>query len=292
MLELRKAERSQAKLRIGVSAPSGGGKTYSALLMASGMTDWNKIAVIDTENGRGDIYSDLGDYNIITLEAPFTPERYIEAIKSCEEAGMEVIIIDSISHEWEGQGGCLEINESLANAKYRGNTWSAWNETTPRHRKFIEAIISSTAHVITTVRNKVDTIMTEDKKVKKVGIKEITREGFEYEITVNFNIDRDTHKAMPSKDNTRLFEGKDPFVITAETGKELIDWMKSGKKVKAVPKKKEPEAIPVTKQDVVNHLTSLGIAKKDMATFILDRTGLDAKIMDPAEVLIALKKAK
>jgi hypothetical protein len=287
MLELRKAERSQAKLRIGVSAPSGGGKTYSALLMASGMTDWNKIAVIDTENGRGDIYSDLGDYNIITLEAPFSPERYIEAIKSCEEAGMEVIIIDSISHEWEGQGGCLEINESLANAKYRGNTWSAWNETTPRHRKFIEAIISSTAHVITTVRNKVDTIMTEDKKVKKVGIKEITREGFEYEITVNFNIDRDTHKALPSKDNTRLFEGKDPFVITAETGKALIDWMKSGKKVK--PVKKEVE---VTKDDIVVFLTEEGIAKKDMATHIMTMTGLDAKTADPKEVLSALKKAK
>lgn len=287
MIQLRKAERSQAKLRIGVSAPSGGGKTYSALLMASGMAPWNKIAVIDTENGRGDIYSDLGDYNIITLEAPFSPERYIEAIKSCEAAGMEVIIIDSISHEWEGQGGCLEINEALANAKYRGNSWSAWNETTPRHRKFIEAIISSTAHVITTVRNKVDTIMTEDKKVKKVGIKEITREGFEYEITVNFNIDRDTHKALPSKDNTRLFEGKDPFVITAETGKQLIEWMKSGKKVTV----KKPE-IEITKQDVVDYLTGKEIAKKDMATYILEKTGLDAKTAEPKQVLAALKKAK
>lgn len=289
MLELRKAERSQAKLRIGVSAPSGGGKTYSALLMASGMTDWSKIAVIDTENGRGDIYSDLGDYNIITLEAPFSPERYIEAIKSCEEAGMEVIIIDSISHEWEGQGGCLEINESLANAKYRGNTWSAWNETTPRHRKFIEAIISSTAHVITTVRNKVDTIMTEDKKVKKVGIKEITREGFEYEITVNFNIDRDTHKAMPSKDNTRLFEGKDPFVITAETGKALIEWMKSGKKVAAKP-------IEITNEDIKAYLTATApevkLNKKDVTEYILKKTGLDVATSEPKKVLAALKKAK
>ena len=292
MIELRKAERSQAKLRIGVSAPSGGGKTYSALLMASGMAPWDKIAVIDTENGRGDIYSDLGDYNIITLEAPFSPERYIEAIKSCEAAGMEVIIIDSISHEWEGQGGCLEINESLANAKYRGNTWSAWNETTPRHRKFIEAIISSTAHVITTVRNKVDTIMTEDKKVKKVGIKEITREGFEYEITVNFNIDRDTHKALPSKDNTRLFEGHDPFVIDASTGKALIKWMKEGKKVKVAPKKKEVEEVVVTKADVVDYLLAAGVVKKDMAAFILEKTGLDAKTAEPSEVLAALKKAK
>lgn len=230
MIEIRKAERKKSKLRIGLSSPSGAGKTYSALLLAKGLVgDWGKIGLIDTENGRGDIYSDLGEYNIFTLEAPFTPERYIEVIRAMENAGMAAIIVDSISHEWEGQGGCLEINERLAQAKYKGNSWSAWNETTPRHRKFIEALIASSAHIITTVRNKVDTVMTEDKKVKKVGTKEITREGFEYELTVNFNIDRDTHTAMASKDNTRLFEGLDPFVITEATGEQIKAWAESGK---------------------------------------------------------------
>lgn len=286
-LELRKAERGQSKLRVGLSAPSGAGKTYSALLMASGISDWDKIALIDTENGRGDVYSDLGEYNVITLEAPFSPERYIEAIKACEEAGMEVIIIDSISHEWEGAGGCLEINEALANAKFRGNTWSAWSETTPRHRKFIDAIISSKCHTITTVRNKIDTMMTEDNKVKKVGTKEITREGFEYEILVNFNIDRDTHKALPSKDNTNLFEGKDPFIITAETGKQLIDWTKTGKKTKSKPK-----AVIVTKDDVISYLEQEGVAKKDMAQYILDQTGLEAKTAKPEDIMKGLKKKK
>lgn len=228
-IQIRKAERKKAKLRIGLSAPSGAGKTYSALLLAKGLVgSWNKIGLIDTENGRGDLYSDLGEYNIYTLVAPFSPERYIEVIKAMEMEGMEAIIIDSISHEWEGAGGCLEINESLAIARYKGNSWSAWNETTPRHRRFIETIIASPAHIITTVRNKVETVMTEDKKVKKVGVKDITREGHDYEMTINFNIDQGTHLVTASKDNTHLFDGKDPFIITEETGRKLLEWSNSG----------------------------------------------------------------
>lgn len=230
--QLRKAERKQAKLRIGLSGPSGAGKTYSAILLASGLTDMTKVAMIDTESGRGELYSHLGDYNYIRLEAPYSPERYIQAIKACEDEGMEVIIIDSIAHEWEGEGGCLEINETLANTKYKGNSWAAWNETTPRHRKFIDKIVNSKAHIITCVRNKIDTIQTEDKKIKKVGVKEITREGFEYELTVNFNIDRDTHFATPSKDNTELFENEEPHKISKQTGEKLIKWANDGKKIK------------------------------------------------------------
>ncbi len=226
---LKKAQRKQAKLRVGVSGPSGSGKTYSALLLARGLaSSWDKVALIDTENGSGELYSDLGDYTVAQLEAPYTPERYIEYIKACEDAGMEVIVIDSTSHEWEGKGGCLELNEILAASKYKGNTWSAWSETTPRHQRFIEAITTSKCHVITTVRNKIDTVMGDDKKVKKVGTKEIQREGFEYELTVNFNVDRETHRAMASKDRTNLFEKRDPFVITIQTGEELKKWNESG----------------------------------------------------------------
>ncbi len=290
-MQLRKAERKQAKLRIGLSAPSGAGKTYSALLLASGIaSSWDKIALIDTESGSGELYAHLGDYNVIQLEAPFSPERYIEAITAAEEAGMEVIIIDSTSHEWEGKGGCLEINESIAQAKFRGNPWSAWSETTPRHQRFIQAIVGSKCHIITATRNKIDTVMTEDKKVKKVGTKEIQREGFEYELTVNFNIDRDTHKVMASKDRTEIFEGVDPFIITKETGKKLIDWALTGAVVKEVPL----PAPTVTKQDIVDYLadTQPGVAKKDMAAYILEKTGLDAKTAEPSIILEALKTAK
>lgn len=288
-MQLRKAERSKAKLRIGLSAPSGAGKTYSALLMASGIASaWDKIAVIDTEAGSAELYSHLGDYNVMPLEAPYNPERYIEAIKACEDAGMEVIIIDSTSHEWEGKGGMLEINESIAQSKFRGNSWSAWSETTPRHQAFIQAIVTSKCHVITATRNKIDTVMTEDKKVKKVGTKEIQREGFEYELTVNFNIDRDTHKAVASKDRTNIFDSMDPFVITTETGKTLREWAESGKEVV----KPVVEVPVVTKQDIVDYLatTHPEVAKKDMAAFILEKTGLDAKTVEPVVILKALQE--
>jgi hypothetical protein len=251
---IQKAQRQKSKLRIGFSGPSGSGKTYSALLAGYGLAgDWSKVCLIDTENGSGSLYSNLGDYNVITITAPFSPERYIEALKAAQDAGMEVVIIDSVSHEWEGKGGCLEINELLGQAKYRGNSWAAWSETTPRHQRFIEAIVQAPFHVITTVRNKIDTIQTDDKKVKKVGTKEIQREGFEYELTVNFNIDRENHLVTASKDRTGLFIHRDPFTITVETGEELRAWNDSGMEA---PK----PAIDVTREKakVMHNLKRLG----------------------------------
>jgi hypothetical protein len=226
MLQLKKATRKQVKLRLNLSAPSGGGKTYSALLMAKGLVnDWSKIAVIDTENGSASLYSHLGEFNTIELTPPFIPERYIEAINACVAGGMECIIIDSSSHEWNA---LLEENEKLANAKFRGNTWSAWSETTPRHDRFVQHVLHAPVHVITCTRSKSETIMTDDKKVKKVGMKDIQREGWEYELTVSLNLDRDTHLAIPSKDRTGLFEGKSPAVVTEATGRMIREWCDSG----------------------------------------------------------------
>lgn len=239
------AERRRSKLRIGISGPSGSGKTYSALLLAHGITkDWTKVYVIDTEQGSADLYSDLGQYNVASLEAPFSPERYIEYIKACEAAGAEVIIIDSVTHEWDGKGGLLESNELIAQTKFKGNTWSAWSQTTPRHQKFIDAITSSKCHIITTARSKTDTIQTEDKKIKKVGLKEIQREGFEYELTINFSIDREKHYASASKDRTGLFIDRDPFVISASSGEELAAWNDAGAEPILPPQQEAPASLP------------------------------------------------
>jgi len=226
MMQLKKATRKQVKLRLNISAPSGAGKTYSALRMANGLCgDWSKVAVIDTENGSASLYSHLGEFNTIDLTPPFTPEKYIEAINACVAGGMEAIIIDSSTHEW----ACLiEENELLAQSKFRGNTWSAWSQTTPRHDKFINAVLHCPVHVITCTRSKMETVMGDDKKVKKVGMKDVQREGWEYELTISLNIDRDTHLAIPSKDRTNLFEGKNPFLITEETGKQIAAWCNSG----------------------------------------------------------------
>lgn len=225
-MELKVATRKKVKLRLGLSAVSGGGKTMSALLMAYGMTgDWSKIAVIDTENKSASLYSDLGPYIVLDFEPPYSPERYIEAIQVCENSGIEVCIIDSISHEWDGRGGCLEIQEQL------GGKYQDWSKVTPRHQKFIAAILGSKMHIITTVRRKQDYEMSKDPggkiKVEKAGLKEITREGFEYELSVNLNIELN-HMAAASKDRTRLFMDKPAFIISEETGKMLKLWCEEG----------------------------------------------------------------
>jgi len=228
-MEFVKASRKKVKLRLNISAPSGAGKTYSALLMAKGLVgEWSKIGIIDTENESASLYEHLGPFNSLSLTAPFTPERYIEAINAGIKAGFECIILDSSSHEWNGLGGCIDLNEKLAQSKYKGNTWSAWNEITPRHDRFVQTVLQAPVHIITCTRSKMETVMTDDKKVKKVGMKDIQREGWEYELTVSLNIDRDTHTAIASKDRTELFEGKDPFVITEKTGVMIKEWCEKG----------------------------------------------------------------
>lgn len=230
-LQLKKAERKKAKIRLGLSGASGFGKTYSGLLIAKGLVgDWDKIALIDTENGSGELYSDLGDYNVVTLEAPYTPERYVEAVKMCEKAGIECIVIDSITHEWDGEGGCLDILTKL------GGKYQDWSKVTPRHNQFVQAILTAKCHVITTVRRKQDYEMSKDNqgktKVEKVGTKEVTREGFEYELTLNLEFINDKHLVKASKDRTGLFMDKPEFVPSEETGKIIRDWCESGATVK------------------------------------------------------------
>lgn len=226
-MELKKASRKKVKLRLGLSGASGFGKTYSALLLAYGMTnDWSKIAVIDTENGSAELYSNLGEYNVLTLQSPFSPERYIEAIKTCESANVEVIIIDSITHEWDGKGGCLDINNEL------GGRFTDWAKVTPRHNAFVQALLQSKCHIITTVRRKQEYDMVKNERGKiepvKVGTKEVTKDGFEYELTINFEFVNEKHLVKASKDRTSMFANEPEFIINSETGKKILEWCENG----------------------------------------------------------------
>lgn len=231
-IQFKKAERKQAKLRLALAGPSGSGKTMGALRVAKGMG--GKIAVIDTERGSASLYATVCDFDTLDLDPPYNPERYIEAIKAAEDAGYDIIIVDSATHEWDGKGGCLEINERLADAKFKGNTWAAWNETTPRHRAFLDAIIQSKCHIIATMRSKTETVQGEGKKVIKLGMKAIQRDGAEFEFTTVLDITHDNHYATTSKDRTGLFT--EPHVITEETGKRLMNWLNSGAAVVDEPK--------------------------------------------------------
>ncbi|WP_019670795.1 AAA family ATPase [Eudoraea adriatica] len=228
-MKLKQARRQDVKLRIGISGASGFGKTYSALKLAHGITgDYSKIAIIDSEHGSASLYAELGPFNILVLDGPYPPEKYIQAISLCEKQGMEVIIIDSISHEWTGEGGCLQIHEQL------GGRFQDWAKVTPRHQAFIEKLLHANAHIITTTRRKVDySLDTTSKgrtKVVKHGTKELTREGFEYELTLNLELINENHLAKASKDRTGLFMNKPEFVINAATGKKLKAWCSQDEK--------------------------------------------------------------
>ncbi|WP_340114264.1 AAA family ATPase [Maribellus mangrovi] len=230
-MEIRKAQRKEAKIKLALQGPSGSGKTMSALLLTSGITDWSKIAVIDTENHSADLYAHLGQYNVLQLTQPFTPERYIKAIETCEDAGMEVIIIDSITHEWDGTGGVLSIHGAMA-----GNSFTNWSKITPRHNAFVQKILQSNCHVIATIRSKQDYVLS-DKNGKmvpeKVGLKGVTRDGMDYEFTLVFELDL-KHNATASKDRTGMFADKPQFVISSKTGERIKRWCMSGVSVEEV----------------------------------------------------------
>jgi len=220
---LQTANKKRAKIKMGLQGPAGSGKTYSALLVAYGICiDWTKVAVVDTENHSAELYSHLGEYNVLSMSAPFTPEKYIDAITICEKADMEVVIIDSTTHEWE----CLlDYHSSL-----QGNSFTNWAKVIPRHNDFIQKMLQSPCHIISTVRTKQDYVLVEknNKMVpEKVGLKSVQRDGLEYEYTLVFDLDMKNH-ATASKDRTGLFFGKPEQKLKIETGKQIQAWCSSG----------------------------------------------------------------
>lgn len=226
-MQIRKAERKKAKLRMGLVASSGAGKTYSALKIAFGLG--GKVGLIDTEHSSGDLYANMGDYDIIDIIAPYTIDKYLNAIKSFEKAGYDVIIIDSLSHAWAGDGGLLDKQGKIADSG-KGNSYTAWRNITPEHNSLIEAMLSSPAHIIATMRAKTEYVMeTNDKgkqMPKKVGMAPVQRDGMDYEFTVVFDIDS-KHHASASKDRTGMFDGE-IFKIDENTGVQLLEWLNTG----------------------------------------------------------------
>lgn len=225
-MQLQLATRESVKLRMSISSPTGFGKTYGALLIAYGITeDWSKIAVVDTENRSASLYAHLGKYYTIPLTPPFTTDKYIQAIEVCEKGGIEVVILDSITHVWKGEGGLLEYNNSL------GGKYQDWAKTTPLYQKWLNKILNSSCHIISTMRKKqAYSMVTENgkTKVEKKGMEDEIRDGFDYEMTVAFEIINDNHLAKTSKDRTQMFDGKPEFVISSETGRMIRDWCEAG----------------------------------------------------------------
>lgn len=300
-LQLKKAHRAKAYLKLGMSAPSGGGKTLSSILIAYGLlkeahpdwTDeqiWSKIAIIDSENGSGQLYANsdignihIGEYNAVTLEAPFEADKYTQAIDLCKDAGMEVCIIDSTTHLWSGEGGLLEQQSNAA--KRSGNSYTAWRDITPQHNRFVESMLQAPMHIIATMRSKTEYVQEkgQDNKtiIRKVGLEPEQRKGMEYEFTVFFELDAE-HTALGSKDRTSLFDGK-YFKITPDTGKILMKWLQGGTDkpaeiIKESAHKADPKkAIENMHDQIVELCKELGGSKNPALMEILKESTPDGK---------------
>lgn len=231
-MQFRKAERKKAKLRLALCGPSGSGKTLSALKIAKGIG--GRVAMIDTESGSGELYADnpnLGlEYDVMQFEPPYTPQRAIEAIQAAHRAGYDVVIFDSLSHVWMGEGGMLEMVDNAAKGM-QGNSFAAWKNVRPHEKKFLEALTRTNIHIIATMRTKTEWTTEKDAKGKtrpvKVGLKPEQREGLEYEFTVVFDMAIDGNIASAGKDRTDMFKGQ-YFTPTEETGKQLLEWLERG----------------------------------------------------------------
>lgn len=257
IIKIRKASRKKAKLRLGISAPSGAGKTLGALLLAYGIVRatypnlpdeaiWGKIGMTDTEEGSGELYVGvekynikIGEYEYIRLSKDFSPVRYLNAIHAFEEAGVEVIIVDSLTHAWAGTEGLLEKQARVVDADPKKNSYTAWRSVTPQHNALVNAMLQSSCHIIGTMRSKVEYAMETGingkQQVRKLGMAPIQREGMEYEFTVFFDINSDSI-ATATKDRTDLFSTVDAvgklekrsFLITPTIGGELSKWLETG----------------------------------------------------------------
>lgn len=193
---------------------------------------WERICVIDTENASGSLYVGtqaggirVGEYLTIGLEPPFSAARYLEAIDLAEQNGVEFLIIDSLSHAWSGEGGLLDVQANIA--KRTGNGYTAWRDVTPQHNRLVDRILQCNMHIAATLRTKTEYVIEDNasgkKAPRKVGMAPVFREGFEYEMSVFFELALD-HSASATKDRTGLFDGR-YFIITPEIGTQIHQWL-------------------------------------------------------------------
>ena len=229
MTTFQKASKKQAKLRLAIFGASGTGKTYTALSIATGLG--KKIALIDTERKSASKYADRFDFMVADLH-PANIDSYVSFIEMAE--GHDVLIIDSLSHGWQELLAEVDV---IAKAKYRGNTWSAWSEGTPRQKKLVNAILGFNGHVIATMRCKTEWLVEKDERTGKnkpvrLGTSPEQGKGIEYEFDMLIDMNTE-HIANILKDRTGKFQDKFLTKPGKEFGKELYEWLNSGEKVKS-----------------------------------------------------------
>jgi|SRR5882672_651042 len=242
-IQFRKATKKQSRLRLSIAGSSGSGKTYTALNIGMHL---GRIALIDTERGSASKYSDIFEFDVIELEN-FHPDNYMEAIEAAEKAGYDVLIIDSLTHEWNSKDGILELHEAAIRKQKTKNSYTAWADVTPLHTRFIDTIVRSRCHVITTMRSKIDYVQEQNERgqtvVRKVGMAPIQREGMDYEHDVAMELDID-HVGVITKTRCAKLDGKTFKKPGRELAEILVAWLSDG----AVPepvRQAEPAPKPV-----------------------------------------------
>lgn len=263
-IQIKKAQRSQTKMRLLLSWASGSGKTYSALLVAKGLAwgDMSKVCVIDTEHNSSSLYSDLWDFSVVQIDPNnCTTDVLCEAFDEIEKAGFDCIIIDSTTH-W--RNAMLELNDKFTKQNY-GNSFTSWRQTNKHYVKLIERMLSSKCHVVATARSKSDYVIeTNDKgkaSIKKVGLKAEARDWFSFEFTICFDINEFHMVDKVSKDRTSMFANREePFQLNEETGRQILERCESGEE----PEPEQP------KQEHVEELPTIDLARFRKALDAID----------------------
>ena len=198
-MSFKRATKHEAWLRMALAGIAGTGKTWTGLTIATAIAKGGPIALIDTEHGSASKYADLFTFDVLEL-SNFHPQNYINAIREAVEAHYSVLIIDSLSHAWNGTGGALELVETTARKvaaqrKKEPNSFNAWGDVTPLQNKLIDTILASPIHIIATLRTKTEYVVEKDKDGKsvprKVGMAPIQRADVEYEFDLYAEMDTD-----------------------------------------------------------------------------------------------------
>ncbi len=233
ILNIREAKRAGSRVVVGIAGPSGSGKTYTALKIAEGMVngDTKKIGLLDTENKRGSLYADIlnGPFLIGDLYPPFSPQRYADAIKEFQAAGIEVLVVDSVSHEWESEGGC----EDIANAPLlAGKRMADWKKAKSEHKKFINTLLQCDMHVICCIRAREKTDFKNPKAPISMGMQPITEKNFMFEMTASMMMweEGKAQQFLKMPEALRPIFGSGESYIGPQAGAALIAWVNSGDK--------------------------------------------------------------
>jgi len=260
-LSIRKATKRKIKLRLAIDGPSGSGKTFTALNLAKHM-GWRTL-LVDTEHRSSERYADEFDFDILDLNPPFSPDRYIEAISLAEAEGYDVVILDSLSHEWFGTGGILEMVDEEMVRQRTTQSMLGWKAVTPKHTKLLERLIRNNVHIISTMRSKQEYSIDKDDKGKttitKLGLAPIQKEGMDYEHDIVGDMDI-THHIVFNKTRCQALDGKAFY----KPGKELADilkaWLNSGEEA-APSDYTPPQEIAGVTEDDLKELAELAKAK-------------------------------